>query len=295
MQTKQQIQQLLASAGLSPNKRRGQNFLVDLNLMRLLVNTANIHSNDIVLEVGCGTGSLTEELIERAGFVVAAEVESALAEITEKKVSKSQNVEVISTDVLESKNTIDKRIVEALQSARSNYSGKLMLVANLPYSVAAPVMMNLVMGPMVADSMYVTIQKEVAQRMAAVPCNKNYGPLSIFLAATGEVKTERILKPTVFWPAPQIDSAMISFSRSKKKSARIENMELFSQTVRLFMNHRRKMLKACTRFADGKLSEIHNWSSIFEHCAIEPHKRPEEISPEEYISIANICNEFLST
>ncbi|MHC4155596.1 MAG: rRNA adenine N-6-methyltransferase family protein, partial [Planctomycetota bacterium] len=85
MQTKQQIQKLLASAGVSPNKRFGQHFLIDLNLMRLLVESAGIHSNDIVLEVGCGTGSLTEELVQKAGRVVVAELDDVLAAITEKR------------------------------------------------------------------------------------------------------------------------------------------------------------------------------------------------------------------
>ena len=95
MQTKQQIQQLLASAGFSPNKRRGQNFLIDLNLMRLLVASANIYDNDVVLEVGCGTGSLTEALVEHAGWVIAVEIDSTLAKITKKQLADKKNVEVI--------------------------------------------------------------------------------------------------------------------------------------------------------------------------------------------------------
>lgn len=295
MQTKQQIQRLLASAGLSPNKRRGQNFMIDLNLMRLLLSLADIQNNDVVLEVGCGTGSLTQELVQRAGHVVIAEIEPLLAEITAKQISKNTNFEIITADILKSKNTIDSCIIEALQRAKKVHSGRLLLVANLPYSIAAPVMINLIVGSLTVDAMYVTVQKEVAQRMTADAGSKHYGSLSIFLAVAGEIKTERILKPTVFWPAPQVDSAIIAFVANRAKIDRIENMELFGNVVSLFMNHRRKMLKACTKFADGKLSKIHDWSSVFQHCAIDPHKRPEEILPDEYISIANICSEYLAS
>ncbi|MHC4623972.1 MAG: 16S rRNA (adenine(1518)-N(6)/adenine(1519)-N(6))-dimethyltransferase RsmA [Planctomycetota bacterium] len=293
MQTKQQIQRLLASAGVSPNKRFGQHFLIDLNLMRLLVDWADIHINDIVLEVGCGTGSLSEGLAEKAGRVIGAELDETLAMIAQKQLAERRNVSIIHTDVLEAKNTINHCVVEALERARGEFSGRLMLVANLPYSVASSLMVNLVMGPAVADCMYVTVQREVAERMTAGPGGKHYGVLSIFLGAAGDVHVIRILKPSVFWPQPEVDSAMVSFIRSRKKAGRIHSMEVLSDVVHLFMQHRRKMLKACARFASGRLAGVHNWHLIFEDCAIDPHKRPEELSPESYIAIANVCSEQL--
>ena len=293
MQTKQQIQNLLASAGTTPNHRRGQNFLIDLNLLRLLIDSADIHTNDIVLEVGCGTGSLTEQLTELAGKVIAVELDDVLTKITAKQLEEKHNLEIITSDILESKNTIDSSVIEAVTAARNEYSGRLMLVANLPYSVASPVMLNLITGSVTADCMYVTVQKEVADRMTAEPGSAHYGTLSIFLAATGDVKILRTLKPTVFWPKPQVDSTMISFIRSRKKTGRINNMQIFRQVVNLFMQHRRKMLKACTRFAADDLENIHNWDSIFTDCAIDSRNRPEQLSADEFLSIANLCNEYL--
>ncbi len=293
MQTKQQIQQLLASAGVSPNKRRGQNFLIDLNLMRLLIASANIYDNDIVLEVGCGTGSLTEALVEHAGRVIAVEIDPTLAEITKKQLAGKNNIEVIISDALESKNTIDHAVISAIEHARKEYSGRLLLISNLPYSIACPVMMNLTTGPVTADAMYVTVQKEVADRMTAQPNSKHYGTLSIFLNATGHIKTERALKPTVFWPQPKVDSAMVTFIRDKNKAGLIHNIKLLSELVSLFMNHRRKMLKACTKFTQNKLTDIHNWSEIFNLCSVDPHSRPEQLSTENYIAIANLCAEYL--
>lgn len=286
MQTKQQIRQLLLSAGLSPNKRLGQHFLIDLNLMRLLVDSADIRENDIVLEVGCGTGSLTEALVERAGMTIAVELDRNLAEIVRRQLAQAENFEFINADVLESKNTISPAVTDALARAREKCDGRVLLVANLPYNVASPVMMNLLSGPTTADRMYVTVQKEVADRMAARPGSGDYGILSILLNATGDVKTMRTLKPTVFWPQPQVDSAIVSFVRSEAKCDRITDMGLFSKTVHLFMSHRRKTLTACCKLAGGELAHVANWADIFERCRIDPTQRPEKLSAADYVAIA---------
>ncbi len=293
MQTKQQIQQLLASAGVEPNKRLGQHFLIDLNLMRLLIDSANPNNSDIVLEVGCGTGSFTEGLAECAGAVVAIEYDRNLSQIAQGQLAKFDNVTILCTDVLESKNTINGAIIDAMEKQRQRFGGRMLLVANLPYNVASAVMLNLITGLVTADEMYVTVQKEVADRMVAGVGSKDYGVLSIFLGAAGEAKIIRVLKPSVFWPVPQVNSAMVSFTRNEQKISRIHSTELLKEVVNLFMGHRRKMLKACGKLTVGKLTGIHNWGSIFEECAIDPHSRAEQLSPEDYIAIANLCAEYL--
>jgi len=304
MQTKRQIQQLLESVGVRPNKRLGQHFLIDLNLMRLLVDSANISRNDIVLEVGCGTGSLTEELVEKAGFVIAVELDRTLAGLMQINLVNADNIELINTDILKNKHTISHEVISALESARKKYDGRVLLVANLPYNAASPTMMNLATGPVAADAMYVTVQKEVADRMTALPGFGDYGILSIFLSAVGDVKTIRILRPSVFWPQPQVDSAMVGFVHSEEKYRRIEDMDLFGETVNLFMGHRRKTLTACSRLACGRLAQINNtrglntcgtsWPEIFEQCGIVPTRRPEQLRSEDYIAVANLCHSILA-
>jgi len=298
MQTKQQIQQLLTSAGATVNRRLGQHFLIDLNLMRLLVDSANIRDNDIVLEVGCGTGSLTEAISEHAGFCLAVEYDKALAEITKTQLAKAGNVKIINADILENKNTINPIVSKAISTARKKYTGRFLLVANLPYNVASPVMMNLVTGPLAADSMFVTVQKQVADRMTASPGSSDYGTLSIYLCATGDVKLIRTLRPTVFWPRPKVDSAIVGFVRDKEKARRIKDMKRFNEVVGLFMGHRRKTLIACSKLATrpgearrspkGKPPEIKSWHDIFNRASIDPHKRPEQISPQDYMALANL-------
>lgn len=293
MQTKQQIKQLLTSAGVAPNKRRDQHFLIDLNLMQLLIDTAHIRGDDIVVEAGCGTGSLTEELAPRAGRVIAVEIDNTLAQIAQSRLAKFDNVRIINVDVLKSKNKFDHNFKQALEQGCNEYFGRVLLVSNLPYSAAASIMMNLIVGPMVADCMYVTVQKEVADRMTAAPSSENYGVLSILMAATGRAKLIRTLRPTVFWPRPQVNSAMMQFHRSKEKVTGIYNMGYFKDVVNLFMGHRRKMLKASVKFAEGQLAKVHNWYDIFERAFVEPNRRPEDLPADAYIAIANLCYESL--
>lgn len=299
MQTKQQIERLLAGAGTEPNKRLGQNFLIDLNLMRLLIGAAHIDRRDVVLEIGTGTGSFTEGLAQSGGQVISVEIDRILFQIATTQLKKYENVRVINTDILASKSTLCGTVVEAVRQAGVRLGGRILLVANLPYNVAAPVMMNLIIGgdgdgsSIVADCMCVTVQKEVAERMTASPSTKEYGAISILMAATGHVTVMRKLKPSVFWPRPQVDSMMVRFKREAKKVEKIHNLGLFRETVNLFMGHRRKMLQASAKFVTGRLEKIGNWHEIFERAFVDPHSRPEELDADQFVSIANLCYETL--
>jgi len=289
MQTKNDIAHLLTEAGTSPKKRFGQHFLIDLNLMRLLVDTARIGPDDVVLEVGCGTGSLTAALAEQAGFVIGAEIDRSLAPIAAANVAHKANVHLIIGDVLEGKHHLHAQVIDAIQQAKLVYPGRLLMVANLPYGAASPLIINLVVGPVVADAMVVTVQKEVADRMLAVPGTKEYGILSILLQAFGDLESLRVLKPQVFWPPPAVDSAMIRFVRDPDKAGRVTDVNRLVQVVDLFMGHRRKMLKAIAKSASaqGRWTPIEPWPALFEQCHIDLTVRPDRLSPETYVALAN--------
>ncbi len=287
MKSKKQIRQLLAEKSIFPKKRLGQHFLIDLNLMRLLLATANVTGDDIVLEVGCGTGSLTQELAEKEAVVIAVEIDSHLAEITKSQLADKKNVQIINADILQKKSAINPGIIKLVKSLQKKFAGRFLLVANLPYNVASPLVINLVTGPPAADGMYVTVQKEVAERMTAKVGTKKYGTLSVLLEAAGSVKIERILPAGVFWPQPKVDSAMVSFVRSREKVEQIKNIEQLRRIVNLFMQQRRKMLKSITKSSQKEFKRIQNWQQIFESCGIDPNCRPAQLSARDYVRIAN--------
>jgi 16S rRNA (adenine1518-N6/adenine1519-N6)-dimethyltransferase len=317
MQTKRQIQELLSAAGVAPNRRLGQHFLVDLNLMRLLIEAAQISRRDVVLEIGTGTGSLTEALAAQAGHVVTVELDPTLAGIAQRQLAGAGNVQIINGDVLSSKGVINPLVTEALTQAQGRLretgpirpigpidlpgppgqaaaGGRVLLVSNLPYDVSSSVMINLVKGPVTAGAMFVTVQKEVAARMTARPGNRDYGTLSIFLQATGAVETLRPLKPSVFWPPPGVDSAMVRYVRDGQKSGRIPDLDLFGSVIGLFMRHRRKMLRACIKQAPPELGGRDLWLAIFEQQAIDSTLRPEELTPEQYVDLTNACHRLVA-
>ena len=289
MQTKQQIRELLDSAAVRPNKRFGQNFLIDLNLMRLLIDTANIQNNDVVLEVGSGTGSLTSGIAEKAGYCVSVEIDAVLANIAKGQLADKPNVGIIAADALKNKFEIEPVVIDALNRARAIHNGRLLLVANLPYIAATPLIINLVTGPIIADAMFVTIQKEVADRMTSQSGVKDYGILSILMAATGEVRHIRTLKPTVFWPQPQVNSAFISYVRDPEKIKAVKSVEMLSRVAGALLQHRRKMLKSCCKLTADQLGEIKNWPEILNQLGIDPEIRPDNLTPEQFVAITNLC------
>lgn len=293
MQTKQQIQQLLASLGTFPKKRLGQNFLIDQNIIRLIVDNADITEQDVVLEVGCGTGTMTEYIREQAGQVIAVDLDPEVASIAAKELAAFPNVALFNTDILAGKHHVCQEVLDAIAEARKTYARDFLLVANLPYNVASPVMINLVTGPLPVDRMVVTIQKEVGDRMIAGTGDPHYGSLSILLQATGRIELVRILKPSVFWPQPKVDSAVVKYTRDQKKTDRIQDLPLLADTLALFLGQRRKQIKAAAKNAQGDLKQIKNWPDLFEQCQMPPHHRPDQITPDQYVNLANLLENLV--
>jgi 16S rRNA (adenine1518-N6/adenine1519-N6)-dimethyltransferase len=290
MHSKRQIQQLLAATGASPKKKLGQHFLIDLNLLNLVADSAGITPDDIVLEIGCGTGSMTQELAQKARTVIAIEYDPVLAAIAAEQVKDTPNILVLNCDALAGKSSLNPTVKDAIDSAAKHTKGRLLLVANLPYCVASAIIVNMAAGPIVADEMHITVQKEVAHRMTAPPGRDEYGPMAILLAAAGNAQIDRILKPTVFWPQPQVDSALVHFVRDPAKTAQISDFDLLADVVNLFMGHRRKTMQACTKLAAGNPAQTHDWPAIFAAASINPTLRPDQLSPQQYVELANGCH-----
>jgi 16S rRNA (adenine1518-N6/adenine1519-N6)-dimethyltransferase len=196
--------------GLQPDPRRGQNFLIDLNLLEILADEAAVGPQDVVLEVGTGLGSLTVLLAPRAAAVVTVEVDRNLQQLAGEQLVDFDNVTMLCQDALKNKNQLHPNVIDAVRKeldADPRRSCKL--VANLPYSIATPVISNLLAGDITPVSMTVTIQKELADRIVAPPRSKDYGALSIWLQSQCQTQILRVMPPAVFWPRPKVDSAIV--------------------------------------------------------------------------------------
>lgn len=231
--------------GVRPNTRRGQNFLVDLNLVQLLADTADPGADDVVLEIGTGTGSLTALLAARAAAVVTVEIDAQLYQLASEALIDCDNVTMLRKDALRNKSNFDPELLETVRTQLSGRSGaRLKLVANLPYNIATPVLSNLLSGELLPASMTVTIQKELAERITAAPASKDYGALSVWIQCQCETQVVRILPPTVFWPQPKVESAILQIVPDPNKRAQIPDPAFFHAFARSMFFHRRKFLRS---------------------------------------------------
>jgi len=239
------LRQRFAEAGIRPVPRHGQNFLVDLNLVQLLVESARLNERDVVLEVGTGTGSLTALLAARAGAVVSVELDPHLHQLALEELCEKPNITLLRRDALKSKNKIEPSILELIEERISQIPGGVFkLVANLPYNIATPILSNLLSTSITPHSMTATIQKEVAERIMARPSSKSYGALSIWIQSQCEVELIRELPPTVFWPRPKVSSAIIQIRPQPSMRAAIKDHDAFHSFVRAIFCHRRKLLRS---------------------------------------------------
>jgi 16S rRNA (adenine1518-N6/adenine1519-N6)-dimethyltransferase len=238
------LSQRFAQAGLRPLIRYGQNFLIDLNLLDLIVRTAEIEEKDIVLEVGTGTGSLTALLCQQAAWVISVEVDEGLFRLSGEELSGITNLTRINSDVLHNKHRFADEVLAGISAARSRFAGhRFKLVANLPYNVATPILSNLLLLDSPPTLMVVTIQKELAERITAREGTREYSALSIWIQSQCRASIVRNLPPSVFWPQPNVDSSILRIEHDQQLAGRINDLPFFHQTIRSLFLHRRKFLR----------------------------------------------------
>ncbi|MEM6689350.1 MAG: 16S rRNA (adenine(1518)-N(6)/adenine(1519)-N(6))-dimethyltransferase RsmA [Planctomycetota bacterium] len=245
-QTASYLSKRLGEAGLRPLSRFGQNFLIDLNLVDLIASSAELTKDDIALEIGTGVGSLTTRLSDAAGAVLTVEIDNNLFELSGQELAGRVNVKRIHGDALRNKNSLRGEIMENVRDAKDRLGekGRFMLVANLPYNIATPIISNLLLESPPPDRMVVTIQKELADRICAAPRSKDYGALSVWIQSLCETELVRTLPPTVFWPRPKVTSAILRLDHRTDWRSAIPDLEYFHKTVRALFFHRRKFLRS---------------------------------------------------
>lgn len=289
------LSRTLQSAGLQPKTRYGQNFLIDLNLLGILIDGAELSRTDVVLEIGTGLGSLTKTLASRAGRVITVEVDRDLQALAARELQSIPNVELHTCDALRNKNHLRREILDAVAAAMSQIGGaKFKLVANLPYNVATPIISNLLTETPLVDRMVVTIQKELADRITAPPGCKDYSALSVWMQALGDCEILRVLPPSVFWPRPKVDSAILRILPREEKRRRIVDLDFFHTKLRALFFHRRKFLRSQLATAVHEELEKPEVDAILEQQRLEPSLRAEQLSVEQIIDLLDACRSAIT-
>ncbi|HTK76642.1 MAG TPA: 16S rRNA (adenine(1518)-N(6)/adenine(1519)-N(6))-dimethyltransferase RsmA [Gemmataceae bacterium] len=243
-QTLSYVKGLLASRGILPKNKLGQNFLIDLNLIDLVVRTAELTATDLVLEVGTGTGSLTNRLADGAGAVVSVELDPVIYDMAREVIGERDNVRLLHADALRNKNELNPVVLSAVTEMHDRFATTYFkLVANLPYAVATPVISNLLLGAAPIERMVVTVQWEIAERLTAGVGTSPYGALSVLVQSLADVEIVRRLAPAVFWPRPQVESAIVLIRPDAGKRANVGDMQRFRHFLRDLYVHRRKNLR----------------------------------------------------
>ena len=244
-QTSTFLKQRMEEAGIRPVSKFGQNFLIDLNLVNMIADSAHLTEQDVALEVGTGTGSLTGLIAQKAGRVITVEIDQNLWQLAQEELAGFNNITFLQQDALRNKNNLNPILIDTIRQAMSEIEGaRLKLVANLPYNVATPLISNLLtLDEFVPTSMTVTIQKELAERIVARPGTKDFGALSLWIQAQCNPEIVRIMSPKVFWPRPKVDSAIIHIETDTAKRNRIPDLAYYHRFVRSLFIHRRKLLR----------------------------------------------------
>ncbi|MFD3457381.1 16S rRNA (adenine(1518)-N(6)/adenine(1519)-N(6))-dimethyltransferase RsmA [Streptomyces sp. NPDC058691] len=268
------VRALAARLGVRPTKQRGQNFVIDANTVRRIVRTADVRPEDVVVEVGPGLGSLTLALLEAADRVTAVEIDDVLAAalpdtVADRLPGRADRFTLVHRD--------------ALRVAELPGPPPTALVANLPYNVAVPVLLHMLATFPTIDRSLVMVQAEVADRLAASPGSKIYGVPSVKAAWYAEVKRAGAIGRTVFWPAPNVDSGLVSLVRRAEPLKTTATREQVFAVVDAAFAQRRKTLRAALSGWAGSAAAA---EEALVAAGVSPQARGESLTVEEFAAIA---------
>jgi 16S rRNA (adenine1518-N6/adenine1519-N6)-dimethyltransferase len=275
-----EVKALLQELEFQPSKILGQNFLIDGNILRILVDTAQIQAGDFVLEVGPGLGVLTEEIIARGARLVAIEKDKRLFAYLSQTIPPSPNVAIRSADILDV--DLDELLAQGVNK----------VVANLPYSVGSRFLVDLFEAKRTVDGIVVTIQKEVAARLAARPGSSDYGLISVLAQLRYDVSVVKAISPTCFYPPPEVTSS-IAYLKAKPNVPSKEEMIRTRRLLKLCFSARRKQMLTTLKSQfksnedfTGKLEKL------LQSISIGAKSRPEEIPPPKWLELAGMLTDF---
>lgn len=277
LNTMTSVRKELAEHGMVPRKRLGQHFLIDRNILNKVVRTARINKGDVVVEVGPGLGMLTLALADQSNRVIAVEIDFRLAEILKEKVADYPNVEIIRKDIME----VD------FKELHERVGQPLKVVANLPYQISTPLLFRFIDGRDVFSSLTLMLQREVAERMSAKPGGKDYGSLSILTQIVSDFSIRFLIKPSAFFPPPNVESAVVHMVWKEKPMVDVKDIEWFKRVVRAAFTYRRKTLINALKHSDLPVADR---AERMKEVGIDPQRRPETLTIEEFVRLAEALN-----
>jgi 16S rRNA (adenine1518-N6/adenine1519-N6)-dimethyltransferase len=261
-------------------KKYGQNFLIDTSVLERIIKAAQISTEDCVLEIGPGIGTMTQYLAETAGKVVAVEIDKALIPILEETLGPYENVTVLQGDILK---------VNIGELAEKYHKGKpLKVVANLPYYITTPIIMGLFEKKVPLDSITVMVQKEVAERMRAKPGTKDYGALSLAVQYYAVPQIVANVPPNCFMPRPAVGSAVVKLTCFEKPPVEVKSERFLFALIRAAFNQRRKMLINALTGAGGIDVTKDRITEALEKLGIQETIRGEKLSLAEFAGLADM-------
>ena len=270
--------------GFSFKKNFGQNFLVDERVLGKIVSSAEISKDDVVIEVGPGIGTLTQALAKEAYKVVAVEIDTTLVPILGELLSDFDNIEIINEDILK---------VDVNAIAEKYPDKKIKMVANLPYYITTPIIMNVLENHIPVESITVMIQKEVAYRMKAQPSTKDYGSLSLAVKYYCEPYLVANVPQNCFMPRPNVDSAVIKLTVMDKPKVQVNNEKFMFEFIKAAFSQRRKTLVNCI-FSSGLLTlskdEI---GKMLNGLGYDERVRGESLTLEDYGKITDEAEKYI--
>ena len=261
-------------------KSLGQNFLMDRNAAGKIVAAASVSSNDLVIEIGPGKGALTLPLAERALHVLSVEIDERLAEYVEERLADVPNVQVRRADFL--KLNLDAEIVALRQSFPQASAVKI--VSNLPFYVTTPIVIKIIENRSLVDLAVLTIQKEVAERLTAVPGSKRYGAITLFLNYHAEVSLLFGIPRRVFYPEPEVDCRVVSIVPRAEAAVKVSDEAFLFRTIRAAFRQRRKMLRNSLLSLGVSQEEV---EQALRQADILQTLRPERLSIQDFARLAD--------
>lgn len=270
--------------GFSFQKKFGQNFLIDENVVEKIVRDAGVTKDDFVLEIGPGIGTMTQILCENAREVVAVEIDDKLIPIlTEDTLSWYDNVTVIHEDILK---------LDIVKLANERNGGKpIKVVANLPYYITTPIIMGLFESHVPLDSITIMVQKEVADRMQVGPGTKDYGALSLAVQYYAKPQILLNVPASCFMPRPNVDSAVIQLTRYEKPPVEVADEHLMFGLIRASFNQRRKTMTNSVGNSPELSVSKEQMAAALEKCGLSATVRGEALPLAQFAELANVLSE----